>query len=215
MWNAECETRNWGWFLRCKKTHKIFRLLIRQTTFDTFSHRRRLADVKLSTIVLSKAYFQYTHRSSAQIKRRLPPRGGSRRRRVEEYACIINFNIFMPKNSFRHCFAMPHVRAAPSVCFADVSPSYGERPLKGRLWKLFFSRDSSSVKLRLTPSPTGEGSQMLSFWQQFGIKHTFSLLLREKGDRVSGGWVVPWEKQFSEPPFLREVALRSNDGRSF
>ena len=52
---------------------------------------------------------------------------------MEEYACIIKFNIFMPKNSFRHCFAMPHVRAAPSVCFADVSPSYGERPLKGRL----------------------------------------------------------------------------------
>ena len=115
-------------------------LLIRQTAFDTFSHRRRLANVKLSTMVLSKAYFQYIHRSSAQIKRRLPPRGllpirwgdvseadrgggtlVSQRSRVEEYACIINFNIFMPKNSFRHCFAMPP-------------------PSRGRLWLHFTSR---------------------------------------------------------------------------
>ena len=189
MWNAKCKMQNWGWFLQCKNLHKIFRLLIRQTAFDTFSHRRRLADVELLTIDWCKAYFQYTHRSSSQIKRRLPPRGllpirwgdvseadrgggtlVSRRSRVEEYACIMKFNIFMPKNSFRHCFAMPP-------------------PSRGRLWKLSFSRDSSSVKLRLTPSPTGEGLRMLSFWQQFDIKHTFSLLLWEKGDRASGGWV--------------------------
>ena len=96
----------------------------------------------------------------AQIKRRLPPRGGSRRSRVEEYACIINFNIFMPKNSFRHCFAMPHVRAAPSVCFADVSPSYGERPLKGRLG--YFAPDKRNItkihyRSRFAPS-LGSGS---------------------------------------------------------
>ena len=91
----------------------------------------------------------------AQIKRSLPPRGRCRTNvRRKEYACIMKFSIFMPKNSFRHCFAMPP-------------------PLKGRLWKLFFSRDSSSVKLRLTPSPTGEGLQMFNFGQQFDANYIF------------------------------------------
>ena len=89
-------------------------LLIRQTAFDTFSHRRRLTDVELLTTVWYKAYFQYTHRSSAQIKRRLPPRGGSRWRRVEEYACITKFNIFMPKNSFRQ--PLRYARVATRAC---------------------------------------------------------------------------------------------------
>ena len=72
----------------------------------------------------------------------------------------MKFSIFMHKYSFRHCFAMPHVRAAPSVCFADVSPSYGERPLKGRLG--YFAPDKRNItkihyRSRFAPS-LGSGS---------------------------------------------------------
>ena len=57
---------------------------------------------------------------------------------------------------------------------------------------------SSSVKLRLTPSPTGEGLRMLSFQQQLDTKHIFNIhigrahksnegSLRE-GAPVGDGW---------------------------
>ena len=123
----------------------------------------------------------------AQIKRSLPPRGRCRTNvRRKEYACIINFNIFMPKNSFRHCFAMPpssrgRLGYTLHLCRGDLRSPAGERssPLPDDTKNVSVSQKNGGSKpppyreinnfvLSITiwrnsikkpsPSPTGEGS---------------------------------------------------------
>ena len=119
----------------------------------------------------------------AQIKRSLPPRGRCRTNvRRKEYACIINFNIFMPKNSFRHCFAMPppsrgRLGYTLHLCRGDLRAPAGERssPLPDDKKNVSVSQKTAGA----SPRPTAK-LIILCFLLLFGTILSKSLHLEGK-----------------------------------